>query len=109
MYLHSWEERNGDLNIFFLVQLADNASVQSDLRAEFAAHAYDVNGYLGKRDTLLHYCLLESLRLQPVPAFTLPDKPPRERIVAGYRIPKDVSKSPHSRHPEDGERAWGRG
>ncbi|KAF4537676.1 Cytochrome p450 monooxygenase [Lasiodiplodia theobromae] len=74
-----------------VILLADNANVQADLRAEFAAHAYDVNGYLGKRDTLLHYCLLESLRLQPVPAFTLPDKPPRERIVAGYRIPKDTT------------------
>lgn len=26
-----------------------------------------------------------------MPAFTLPDKPPRERIVGGYRIPKNVS------------------
>ncbi|KAL1640185.1 hypothetical protein SLS58_007136 [Diplodia intermedia] len=74
-----------------VILLADNPAVQADLRAEFARHAYDITGYLGKRDTLLHFCLLESLRLQPVPAFTLPDKPPRERIVGGYRIPKDTT------------------
>ncbi|KAK7710019.1 hypothetical protein SLS57_008517 [Botryosphaeria dothidea] len=74
-----------------VILLADNAEVQAALRAEFAEHAYDINGYLGKGDTLLHYCLLESLRLQPVPAFTLPDKPPRERIVGGYRIPKNTT------------------
>ncbi|OJD30436.1 cytochrome p450 oxidoreductase [Diplodia corticola] len=74
-----------------VILLADNPTVQADLRAEFSRHAYDVVGYLGRRDTLLHFCLLESLRLQPVPAFTLPDKPPRERIIGGYRIPKDTT------------------
>ncbi|EOD44122.1 putative cytochrome p450 monooxygenase 2 protein [Neofusicoccum parvum UCRNP2] len=74
-----------------VILLADAPQVQAELRKEFAEHAYDVDGYLSKRDTLLHYCLLESLRLQPVLAFSLPDKPPREKILGGYRIPKDTT------------------
>lgn len=76
-----------------VILLADNTKVTEDLRKEFAEHADDIDGYLGKKDTLLHYCLLESLRLQPVLSYSFPEKPPREKILGGYRIPKDVSQS----------------
>lgn len=75
-----------------VILLADNAMVTKDLRKEFAEHADDIDAYLGKKDTLLHYCLLESLRLQPVLSYSFPEKPPREKILGGYRIPKDVSR-----------------
>ena len=74
-----------------VILLADNTMVTEDLRREFAEHADDIDTYLGKKDTLLHYCLLESLRLQPVLSYSFPEKPPREKILGGYRIPKDVS------------------
>lgn len=74
-----------------VILLADNKAVTEDLRREFSEHADDIETYLGKKDTLLHYCLLESLRLQPVLSFSFPEKPPREKILGGYRIPKDVS------------------
>lgn len=75
-----------------IILLADNAAVTEDLRREFSEHAADIDAYLGKKDTLLHYCLLESLRLQPVLSYSFPEKPPREKILGGYRIPKDVSR-----------------
>lgn len=74
-----------------VILLADNVMVTEDLRREFAENADDIDTYLGKKDTLLHYCLLESLRLQPVLSYSFPEKPPREKILGGYRIPKDVS------------------
>jgi len=46
--------------------LADNAKVQSDLLAEFKLEEGHLEAYLARKDTLLHYCLLEALRLQPV-------------------------------------------
>lgn len=76
-----------------VILLADNTAVTEDLRREFSQHADDIDTYLGKKDTLLHYCLLESLRLQPVLSYSFPEKPPREKILGGYRIPKDVSRS----------------
>ncbi|KKY39069.1 putative cytochrome p450 monooxygenase 2 [Diaporthe ampelina] len=74
-----------------VILLADNTMVTEDLRREFAEHADDIDTYLGKKDTLLHYCLLESLRLQPVLSYSFPEKPPREKILGGYRIPKDMT------------------
>lgn len=76
-----------------IILLADNTMVTENLRKEFAEHASDIDTYLGKKDTLLHYCLLESLRLQPVLSYSFPEKPPREKVLGGYRIPKDVSQS----------------
>ncbi|KAL1868955.1 hypothetical protein Daus18300_005791 [Diaporthe australafricana] len=73
-----------------VILLADNTAVTEDLRREFSQHANDIDTYLGKKDTLLHYCLLESLRLQPVLSYSFPEKPPREKILGGYRIPKDL-------------------
>lgn len=70
--------------------LADNAEVTAQLREEFAANADNLDEYLGKRTTLLYYCLLESLRLQPVIDYSFPEKPPRDKILGGYRIPKGV-------------------
>lgn len=74
-----------------VILLADNAEVTAELRKEFAQHEGNVNEYLGKRNTLLHYCLLESLRLQPVLSYSFPERPPRPKIIGGYRIPKNVN------------------
>ncbi|KAJ0120705.1 cytochrome p450 monooxygenase 2 [Diaporthe amygdali] len=74
-----------------VILLADNTTVTENLRREFSEHADDIDSYLGKKDTLLHYCLLESLRLQPVLSYSFPEKPPREKILGGYRIPKDMT------------------
>lgn len=74
-----------------VILLADNAAVTGQLRREFTEHEDNIEAYLGRKDTLLHYCLLESLRLQPVLSYSFPEKPPREKTLGGYRIPKDVS------------------
>lgn len=73
-----------------VILLADNAEVTAELRREFAQHEGNVDEYLGKRNTLLYYCLLESLRLQPVLSYSFPERPPRQKVIGGYKIPKNV-------------------
>jgi cytochrome P450 len=46
--------------------LADNRPAQDALLAEIELHRSDVEKYLGRKDTLLHYSFLEAMRLQPV-------------------------------------------
>lgn len=46
--------------------LADNRATQDALLAEIELHRNDVEKYLGRKDTLLHYSFLEAMRLQPV-------------------------------------------
>lgn len=74
-----------------VVLLADRAGVQADLRAEFNENRHDVVRHLGRQDALLHYCLLKSLRLQPVRACSFPQSPPQDKVLDGYRIPNDMS------------------
>jgi cytochrome P450 len=46
--------------------LADNRATQDALLAEIDLHRNDIEKYLGRKDTLLHYAFLEAMRLQPV-------------------------------------------
>jgi cytochrome P450 len=71
--------------------LADNAKVQSDLLAEFGREEGDLQTYLSRKDTLLHYCLLEALRLQPVISFSFPEHAPRSKILSGFVVPKNTT------------------
>ncbi|KAK2616881.1 hypothetical protein QQS21_000259 [Conoideocrella luteorostrata] len=74
-----------------VILLADAPSVQDDLLVEINETTEDRQSYIARKDTLLHYCLLESLRLQPVLSFTFPENPPREKVLGTYIIPKDTT------------------
>ncbi|KAH8593316.1 cytochrome P450 monooxygenase GliC2 [Bisporella sp. PMI_857] len=71
--------------------LADNAKVQNELRAEFVREQGDLQSYLSRKDTLLHYCLLEALRLQPVISFSFPEHAPRAKVLGGFVVPKNTT------------------
>jgi gliotoxin/aspirochlorine/mycotoxins biosynthesis cytochrome P450 monooxygenase len=49
-----------------IVLLADHTDVQNMLRIEVNANKHDVEAYINRNDTLLHYALLESLRVRPL-------------------------------------------
>ncbi|EDP52457.1 cytochrome P450 monooxigenase GliC2 [Aspergillus fumigatus A1163] len=85
-----------------IILLADSPEVQNDLLQEMEKNKADRENYITRKDTLLHYCLLESLRLRPVlclkeywltqvKAFTFPENPPREKILGNFVVPKDTT------------------
>lgn len=67
-----------------IILLADSPEVQNDLIQEMEKNKADRENYITRKDTLLHYCLLESLRLRPVLCkyWSLPGRSRLERILA---------------------------
>ncbi|GKU09669.1 unnamed protein product [Fusarium langsethiae] len=74
-----------------VILLADSPEVQDDLRKEMQENEAKREEYITRKNTLLHFCLLESLRLRPVLTFTFPENPPREKILGGFVVPKDTT------------------
>ncbi|KAH7476141.1 Cytochrome P450 monooxygenase [Fusarium oxysporum f. sp. matthiolae] len=74
-----------------VILLADSPEVQGDLLKEMEENKVNRGKYITRKDTLLHFCLLESLRLRPVLAFTFPENPPREKILGNFVVPKDTT------------------
>ncbi|KAH8702189.1 cytochrome P450 monooxygenase GliC2 [Talaromyces proteolyticus] len=74
-----------------IILLADAPAVQADLLAEIRKNKDDHENYIARKDTLIHYCLLEALRLRPVLAFTFPENPPREKRLGDFIVPKDTT------------------
>ncbi|KAI1458185.1 putative cytochrome P450 oxidoreductase GliC-like protein [Annulohypoxylon moriforme] len=77
-----------------LVFLAANPAVQKILRSEIQAHSSDPamrSAYLlsswATKPTLLGACILESSRLRPLAAFSVPQSCPTPRVLDGYEIP----------------------
>ena len=93
---------------WIITLLADNATVQSKLREEIRANLTNVHEYVNKKDSYLHNCFFESLRIRPVSgvlaspftmniisdictAFTIPESSPSVKRLGGFTIPKNVS------------------
>lgn len=85
-----------------VVFLAANRQVQTDLRAEVAAKREEaankggaqkpgLDAYLLSSTTLLAACVLESARLRPLAAFSVPQSAPTPRLVDGYLVPARTS------------------
>ncbi|KAF4986632.1 hypothetical protein FGRMN_10746 [Fusarium graminum] len=74
-----------------VILLADSPEVQGDLFKEIEENKVNREEYITRKDTLLHFCLLESLRLRPVLAFTFPENPPREKILGNFVVPKNTT------------------
>ena len=77
-----------------LVYLAAYPEVQDKLRAEVEAAASSDNlaEYLQRQTTLLQSCILESSRLKPLAAFSVPQSAPTDRIVEGFVVPANMGK-----------------
>ena len=77
-----------------VVFLAANRDIQTSLRAEVAAkreEAATFDAYLLSSSTLLAACILESARLRPLAAFSVPQSAPSPRLVDGYLVPARTS------------------
>lgn len=52
-----------------LINISENQSFQAALREEIAAtqsqESYNIKDYIAKKDTLLHYAVMESIRMCP--------------------------------------------
>lgn len=72
-----------------LVYLAAYSKVQEKLRAEVekAVSAGSMAEYLNRQTSLLQCCVMESSRLKPLAAFSVPQSTPTNRVVDGYVIP----------------------
>jgi cytochrome P450 len=72
-----------------LVYLAAYKEVQEKLRAEVEGFSLSENiaGYLKRQTSLLQCCVMESSRLKPLAAFSVPQSAPTDRVVDGYVIP----------------------
>lgn len=51
---------------WIITLLADNVAVQSKLRDEIRANLVNVDDYVNTKDSYLHNCFFESLRVRPV-------------------------------------------
>ncbi|KAK4184508.1 cytochrome P450 [Podospora australis] len=76
-----------------LVFLAAHPEAQSRVRAEVLAASREgrLEGYLLDRTTYLSACVLESARLRPLAAFSVPQAAPTDREIDGYVIPAGTS------------------
>ncbi|MCJ1380198.1 hypothetical protein MMC17_003301 [Xylographa soralifera] len=77
-----------------LVFLAANPSVQERLRREIfeqksgsCKNGRMFRDYLLSSSSYLAACILESSRLKPLAAFSVPQSAPTERVIDGFRIP----------------------
>lgn len=78
-----------------LLFLAAHENIQDTIRKEVTANTNTRNGaptmiaedYIGRSNTMLNASILESARLKPLAAFSVPQSAPSDRIVGGFRIP----------------------
>ncbi|KAI0419762.1 cytochrome P450 [Xylaria grammica] len=72
-------------NPFFL---AANPTFTTQLRREIAvAERESRSDYIARPNTLLACSILESARLRPIAAFSIPQASPETRVTAGYSVP----------------------
>ncbi|OJJ45142.1 hypothetical protein ASPZODRAFT_144441 [Penicilliopsis zonata CBS 506.65] len=82
---------NLDVTTFVLgssiLHIANNEAVQQRLCSEIEAEKDDLEGYIRRQDTFLHRCVLEGIRLEPIPAFSLAESCSEDKVLGGYVIP----------------------
>ena len=76
-----------------LVYLAAYREVQENLRAEVedSISTGSMTEYLHRQTSLLQCCIMESSRLKPLAAFSVPQSAPTDRVVDGYVIPANTN------------------
>ncbi|KGO38979.1 Cytochrome P450, E-class, group I [Penicillium expansum] len=76
---------------WLIIFIAADASIQRQLRKEIRANASLRDNFCNSKDSLLHLCLLESIRLRPFTVFTIPEYSPHSVVFGGYTIPPNTS------------------
>ena len=88
---------------WLIVNMASSPSAQARLLAEIRSKVGCIDRppdddalttlweYIDSSGTFLASCVVESARVRPVAAFSIPQAPPTDRVVGGYRIPARTS------------------
>ncbi|PYH35118.1 cytochrome P450 monooxygenase hasH [Aspergillus neoniger CBS 115656] len=76
-----------------VLHIAENKRIQKKLQMEIDEHQDNLAEYIKRQDTFLHWCFLESIRLEPIPAiaFSLAGRCTEDKILGGYHIPANTS------------------
>jgi hypothetical protein len=95
---------------WLVIFLAKDTGVQTHLRREITDSSGRLVEFCGRKDTLLHLCFLESVRLRPFTGmsfhlprpllennrslnfkvFTVPESSPQTKVLGGHTIPPNV-------------------
>ncbi|OKL56662.1 hypothetical protein UA08_08295 [Talaromyces atroroseus] len=76
---------------WLVIFLAKHTDIQRELRQEIKTNTKSLMELCGKKDSLLHRCFLESIRLRPFTVFTIPERSPQTKILGGYIVPPNTS------------------
>ncbi|KKK25539.1 hypothetical protein P175DRAFT_0512147 [Aspergillus ochraceoroseus IBT 24754] len=76
---------------WLVIFLAQDVQIQAQLRAEIKNQTSTLQELCNRKDSLLHHCFLESLRLRPFTVFTIPESSPEKKVLGGYLIPANTS------------------
>ncbi|KAJ5464097.1 hypothetical protein N7475_007232 [Penicillium sp. IBT 31633x] len=71
-------------------RLAANLAIQDALRDEISQWTGSTTQYISKQDTLLNCAIMESMRLTPAFAFSLPECTAAAKTIGGYTIPPNM-------------------
>ncbi|KAI9878491.1 MAG: hypothetical protein M1830_000723 [Pleopsidium flavum] len=76
---------------WLITLLADKESTQQKLRHEIRNMRDSLDVYCNQRDTFLHFCLMEAIRLRPPAVFSIPESSPSVKRLGGFKVPKNTS------------------
>ncbi|CAI7633383.1 unnamed protein product [Penicillium glandicola] len=71
--------------------IAEDKRIQKKLQQEIDDHKDNLVDYVKRQDTFMHWCFLESIRLEPIPAFSLAGRCTEDKVLGGYHIPANTS------------------
>ncbi|KAJ5945400.1 Cytochrome P450 [Penicillium verrucosum] len=74
-----------------ILHIAKDKRVQKKLQKEIDDHKDNLADYVKRQDTFMHCCFLESIRLEPIPAFSLAGRCSEDKVLGGYHIPANTS------------------
>ncbi|KAG6039050.1 hypothetical protein E4U19_007548 [Claviceps sp. Clav32 group G5] len=76
---------------WLVIYLAANEDIQRQVVEEISQHRHELDHYCARKDTLLAYCVLETLRLRPFTAFSIPESSPSQKVLHGFTVPGNTS------------------
>ncbi|KAJ5898549.1 Cytochrome P450 [Penicillium tannophilum] len=74
-----------------ILHIAEDKRIQKKLQQEIDDHKENLADYVKRQDTFMHWCFLESIRLEPIPAFSLAGRCSEDKVLGGYHIPANTS------------------
>ncbi|KID66095.1 cytochrome P450 monooxygenase, partial [Metarhizium hybridum] len=76
---------------WLVIYLAKYKDIQNQLVQELKQNEKDLDSYCSRKDTLLAYSVLETLRLRPFTVFSIPESSPKDKVLQNFRVPRNTS------------------